>query len=100
LPACRVRLSRPPLGYPHVTPEPVDRLLADGHTVVASDNFSTGQRAFLTGALSPPRFTLVEGDTLDLPALTRAMAGCDNGLKRVIEMDMALPMRRTRASGR
>ena len=28
-------------------------------------------------ALTHPRFTLVEGDTLDLPALTRAMAGCD-----------------------
>lgn len=55
----------------------VDRLLADGHTVVAYDNFSTGQRAFVAEALQQPRFTLVEGDTLDLPALTRAMAGCD-----------------------
>jgi len=55
----------------------VDRLLADGHAVVAYDNFSTGQRAFVAGALQQPRFTLVEGDTLDLPALTRAMAGCD-----------------------
>jgi UDP-glucose 4-epimerase len=55
----------------------VDRLLADGHEVVAFDNFSTGQRAFLAGALQQPRFTLVEGDTLDQAALTRAMAGCD-----------------------
>jgi UDP-glucose 4-epimerase len=55
----------------------VDRLLADGHTVVAFDNFSTGRRAFLEQALAHPCFTLVEGDTLDLPALTRAMAGCD-----------------------
>jgi UDP-glucose 4-epimerase len=55
----------------------VDRLLADGHDVVAYDNFSTGQREFLAAALAHPRFTLIEGDTLDLPALTRAMAGCD-----------------------
>lgn len=55
----------------------VDRLLADGHEVVAFDNFSTGQRAFLAGALQHPRFTLVEGDTLDQATLTRAMAGCD-----------------------
>ena len=55
----------------------VDRLLADGHTVVAFDNFSTGQRTFLALALAHPAFSLVEGDTLDLPALTRAMAGCD-----------------------
>ncbi|MCC7124480.1 MAG: NAD-dependent epimerase/dehydratase family protein [Acidobacteria bacterium] len=55
----------------------VDRLLADGHSVVAFDNFSTGQRAFLDGASAHASFTLVEGDTLDLPALTAAMAGCD-----------------------
>jgi UDP-glucose 4-epimerase len=55
----------------------VDRLLADGHAVVAYDNFSTGQRAFLEAASTHPQFTLVEGDTLDLPALTSAMAGCD-----------------------
>jgi len=55
----------------------VDRLLADGHDVVAYDNFSTGQREFVAGALTQHGFTLIEGDTLDLPALTRAMAGRD-----------------------
>src|ERR1700743_768113 len=55
----------------------VDRLLAEGKTVVGWDNFSTGQRKFLEGALKNPRFKLVEGDNLDLPALTGAMAGCD-----------------------
>jgi UDP-glucose 4-epimerase len=55
----------------------VDRLLADNHHVVAFDNFSTGQREFLSGALRQPRFRLIEGDTLDATALTRAMQGCD-----------------------
>ncbi|HEY1786896.1 MAG TPA: NAD-dependent epimerase/dehydratase family protein [Verrucomicrobiae bacterium] len=55
----------------------VDRLLRDGRTVVGYDNFSTGQRNFLAGALTDPRFKLVEGDNLDLAALTKAMAGCD-----------------------
>ncbi|MCC7178085.1 MAG: NAD-dependent epimerase/dehydratase family protein [Acidobacteria bacterium] len=55
----------------------VDRLLADGHEAVAFDNFSTGQRAFLDEALRHPRFSLVEGDTLDPPGLARAMAGSD-----------------------
>lgn len=55
----------------------VDRLLGDGHTVVAYDNFSTGQRPFLVNALGHPSFTLVEGDVLDLPLLTQAMAGVD-----------------------
>ncbi len=55
----------------------VDRLLAEGKTVVGWDNFSTGQRKFLAGALKHPHFKLIEGDNLDLPALTKAMAGCD-----------------------
>lgn len=55
----------------------VDRLLAEGHTVAAYDNFSTGQRAFLAGAMASPAFTLIHGDTLDTPALAKAMAGAD-----------------------
>ncbi|MCC7518701.1 MAG: NAD-dependent epimerase/dehydratase family protein [Verrucomicrobiae bacterium] len=57
----------------------VDRLLSEGLEVVGWDNFSTGRREFLAGALARPggRFRLVEGDNLDLPALTRAMTGCD-----------------------
>src|SRR3984957_8461539 len=56
---------------------PVDRLLADGKLVVGLDNFSTGQKKFLDGALKNKNIKLVEGDNLDLDALTRAMAGCD-----------------------
>jgi len=55
----------------------VDRLLAANHSVVAYDNFSTGQDAFLEIARSHPQFTLVRGDTLDLPALVEAMAGSE-----------------------
>ena len=55
----------------------VDRLLREGKQVVGWDNFSTGQRRFLQAALQHPGFKLIEGDNLDLPALTRAMAGCD-----------------------
>jgi UDP-glucose 4-epimerase len=54
-----------------------DRLLGEGRRVVGWDNFSTGQRRFLDGALKHPNFRLIEGDNLDLPALTAAMAGCD-----------------------
>ncbi len=55
----------------------VDRLLGDGKSVVGWDNFSTGQRQFLEGALRHQNFQLIKGDNLDLPALTKAMAGCD-----------------------
>jgi UDP-glucose 4-epimerase len=55
----------------------VDRLLADGHAVTALDNFSTGQRSFLEGALRHPRFALVEADLLDPEAVDRAVAGHD-----------------------
>ena len=54
-----------------------DRLLADGAAVVGWDNFSTGQRPFVAAALQHPHYRLIEGDNLDLPALTKAMAGCD-----------------------
>lgn len=53
----------------------VDRLLADGHQVTGIDNFSTGQRRFLDGALAHPNFRLVEIDLLDLDALKQAFAG-------------------------
>ena len=55
----------------------VDRLLADGVSVTGWDNFSTGQRRFLANALLHPRFRLVEGDNLNLPALIAAMKGAD-----------------------
>lgn len=55
----------------------VDRLLQAGHRVVAYDNFSTGQERFLEEARTSPNFLVVRGDTLDLPALTAAMRGCE-----------------------
>ena len=55
----------------------VDRLLADGVTVTGWDNFSTGQERFLAAALQHPKFRLVRGDNLDVPALTAAMKGSD-----------------------
>jgi UDP-glucose 4-epimerase len=55
----------------------VDRLLSDGATVTGWDNLSTGQLRFLDGARENPRFKLIRGDTLDLPALTAAMQGAD-----------------------
>lgn len=55
----------------------VDRLLTDGVTVTGWDNLTTGQLRFLDGALKNPRFKLVRGDNLDLPALTAAMKGAD-----------------------
>jgi len=55
----------------------VDRLLADGVEVIGWDDFSTGQEHFLVAARQNRAFRLIQGDNLDLPALTRAMAGCD-----------------------
>jgi UDP-glucose 4-epimerase len=53
----------------------VDRLLANGHQVVGIDNFSTGQRQFLEGALANTNFRLIEIDLLDLDRLKKAFAG-------------------------
>lgn len=55
-----------------------DRLLSEPENeVVVYDNFSTGRREFLEEALKNDRFTLIEGDTLDLDKMTKAMAGCE-----------------------
>src|SRR5581483_12297006 len=54
-----------------------ERLLASGLSVTGYDNFSTGQREFLEAVARHAQFRLIEADNLDLPALTRAMAGCD-----------------------
>ena len=55
----------------------VDRLLAGGHEVTGFDNFSTGFREFVEGALAHPRFRLVEGDLLDLDAVKGAIGDAD-----------------------
>jgi UDP-glucose 4-epimerase len=55
----------------------VDRLLEKGDEVAAWDNFSTGQQEFVKSARKHPRFRLLQGDNLDLPALSEAMNGCD-----------------------
>ncbi|MCH6560137.1 NAD-dependent epimerase/dehydratase family protein [candidate division KSB1 bacterium] len=55
----------------------VDRLLSEGHDVVAYDNFSTGQERFLDQALDRPRFHLVRGDVLDRATLGAAVSGVD-----------------------
>ena len=55
----------------------VDRLLSDGHDVVGCDNFATGFRRFLEGALTNPRFQLVEHDLLSPAGIAEAMQGAD-----------------------
>lgn len=55
----------------------VDRLLTQGYRVTGIDNFSTGQRRFLEGALKSAAFRLIEDDVLDLPSLAKAFAGGD-----------------------
>jgi UDP-glucose 4-epimerase len=55
----------------------VDRLLADGHSVVGIDNFSTGIRRFLADAQGHPRFRLIEGDLLNADRLPEWFDGGD-----------------------
>src|SRR5438132_208648 len=54
-----------------------DRLLNAGHQVTAYDNYSTGQRSFVAGALANPRYHLIEGDLLDDEKLRASIRGHD-----------------------
>ena len=51
----------------------VDRLLNTGQSVIAFDNFSTGQRRFLDNAQNNDQFELIEGDLLDQSMIGSAM---------------------------
>jgi UDP-glucose 4-epimerase len=55
----------------------IDRLLANGETVIGYDNFSSGFNEFLNLAQESSRFTLVKGDLLDTNLLRASMQGCD-----------------------
>ncbi|WP_394833828.1 NAD-dependent epimerase/dehydratase family protein [Pendulispora rubella] len=54
----------------------VDRLVERG-SVTVFDNLTIGKQAFIEGPLASGKATLVQGDALDLDALTRSMAGHD-----------------------
>jgi UDP-glucose 4-epimerase len=54
----------------------VDRLVAAGLEVAILDDFRTGRREFVAGAVERGA-TLYEGDVLDADLLARAVEGCD-----------------------
>jgi len=55
----------------------VDRLLENGHSVVAIDNFSTGQRHFLERAGTNSKFKLYEVDLSYAESIIPIFADCD-----------------------
>ena len=55
----------------------VDRLLAEGHSVVGYDNLSTGRREFLADALQTSAFRFVEGDIHTRERLLEAVSGVE-----------------------
>ncbi len=53
----------------------VERLLADGHQVMAIDDFSSGSEANLAGFRDNPRFSLHRADIADAQAVAPVFAG-------------------------
>jgi UDP-glucose 4-epimerase len=66
----------------------VDHLLGVGHEVVGIDNFSTGRRAFLAGALSSPGFRLVTSDLLTKGSLDDPAGGCETVIHLAANADV------------
>lgn len=54
-----------------------ERLLSEGHTVTALDNFSTGRSANLSNLLAAKEFELIEGSILDTETLSRLVQNAD-----------------------
>ena len=54
-----------------------ERLVNDGHTVTAIDNFSTGRASNLANLVSSSSFTLIEGSILDLTILSPLIKEAD-----------------------
>jgi UDP-glucose 4-epimerase len=54
-----------------------ERLLQQGHDVVAVDDLSTGSPVNLLPLLDHPRFTFVRGSVLDAELVDELVAGCD-----------------------
>ena len=54
-----------------------DRLVLDGHKVIALDNFSTGKLTNLDDLISNPGFTVVEGSVLNSELLRDLMESVD-----------------------
>jgi UDP-glucose 4-epimerase len=50
-----------------------ERLISDGHSVLAIDNLSTGRASSLTNLVSSKNFTLIEGSILDSSILNTLM---------------------------
>lgn len=55
----------------------VDRLMAEGHSVVVYDNLSLGRKEFIAHHLGSGKFRFVKGDLLDPKSLAAAMKGAD-----------------------
>ncbi len=55
----------------------LDRLLADGHSVVGIDNLSTGQRELMASASRSPQFTFYHVDLLEADRLPAIVDGAD-----------------------
>jgi UDP-glucose 4-epimerase len=53
-----------------------DRLLSEGHEVVACDNLSSGRMENLRSAMENPLFRFTQLDLCDVDALKQAMHGC------------------------
>jgi UDP-glucose 4-epimerase len=52
-------------------------VLVDRGPVTVYDNMTVGKREFIAGPLASGKATLIEADALDLPTLTKAIAGHD-----------------------
>ncbi len=74
----------------------VDRLMADGHSVVVYDNLSLGRQEFISHHLRSSKFRFVKADLLDTKSLNAAMKGSNIVFHLAANSDIVKSAKHTR----
>ena len=74
----------------------VDRLIAEGHSVVVYDNLSLGRQEFISRHLGSRKFKFVKADLLDFDSLKSAMKGSDTVFHLAANSDIVKSAKHTR----
>lgn len=72
-----------------------ERLIGEGHEVIAFDNLILGKKELLSGVMDHPKFRFVEADLVDMDRVKREMEGADLVMHMAANSDISQGAART-----